>query len=63
MLGAKKGTPMLHYSIAFAVMALIAACFGFSGIANDIAQFARLMFFIFLSITLVSIAADVFYFN
>ena len=54
---------MLYYSIAFAITAVIAAFFGFSGVATGATEVAKLMFFIFLSIALISIAADVFYFN
>lgn len=54
---------MLYYSIAFAVMATIAAFLGFSGVAAGATEVAKLMFFIFLSIALISIAADVFYFS
>lgn len=54
---------MLNYSIAFIVMALIAAFFGYSGTAPMASEFAKLMFFIFLAIALISIAADVFYFK
>jgi uncharacterized membrane protein YtjA (UPF0391 family) len=54
---------MLYYSIAFAIIAVIAAFFGFSGITSGAEEVAKLMFFIFLSIALISIAADIFYFN
>lgn len=54
---------VLNYSIAFIVMALIAAFFGYSSTAPMVSEFAKLMFIIFLSIALISIAADVFYFK
>jgi uncharacterized membrane protein YtjA (UPF0391 family) len=54
---------MLNYSIAFTVMALISAFFGYSGVSAGIAGAAKLMFFIFLLVALISIAADVFYFK
>ena len=54
---------MLNYSIAFAVIALIAAFFGFCGVTASVEQYAKLMFFIFLLIALISIAADLFYFR
>jgi uncharacterized membrane protein YtjA (UPF0391 family) len=59
----KKGGEVLNYSIAFIVMALIAAFFGYSGTAPMASEFAKLMFFIFLAIALISITADVFYFK
>ena len=50
-------------TVAAVVIALIAAFFGFSGIAGSVEQYAKLMFFIFLLIALISIAADTFYFR
>ena len=54
---------MLNYDVAFGVIALIAAFFGFSGIAVSVELYAKLMVFIFLLIALISIAADTFYFR
>jgi uncharacterized membrane protein YtjA (UPF0391 family) len=54
---------MLNYSVAFAIIALIAAFFGFGGVSTVVEQYAKLMFFIFLLIALISIAADTFYFR
>ena len=39
---------MLHYALAFLVVALIAAVFGFGGIASASAGIAQILFFIFL---------------
>jgi uncharacterized membrane protein YtjA (UPF0391 family) len=47
---------MLHYAVIFFVIALIAALFGFTGIAVGAASIAKILFFIFLvgaAITLV----------
>ena len=39
---------MLHYAVVFFVIALIAALFGFGGIAAGAAEIAKVLFFIFL---------------
>jgi len=46
---------MLYYSWVFLVIALIAALFGFGLIASAAASFAKVLFFIFLVLFLVSI--------
>ncbi len=46
---------MLRWSIAFFVLALIAAVFGFTGIAVDAAWIAKLLFVGFLAIAVVSL--------
>lgn len=46
---------MLRWAIAFFVIALIAAVFGFLGIATAAVGIARLLFFIFLILFLVSL--------
>ena len=46
---------MLHYSIAFFVVALIAAVFGFGGIAGAAAGIAKILFIIFLVLFVVSL--------
>ena len=38
---------MLHYSVVFLVIALIAALFGFGGIAAGAVEIAKILFFIF----------------
>ena len=38
---------MLHYSVVFLVIALIAAVFGFGGIAAGAVEIAKILFFIF----------------
>lgn len=45
---------MLHWSLVFLVVALIAALFGFSGIAAASAGIARVLFGIFLILFLIS---------
>lgn len=39
---------MLHYAAVFFIIALIAAVFGFGGIAAGAASIAKVLFFIFL---------------
>ena len=45
---------MLHYAVVFFVIALIAALFGFGGIAAGAVGIARVLFVIFLIAALVS---------
>jgi uncharacterized membrane protein YtjA (UPF0391 family) len=44
---------MLHYAVVFFVVALIAALFGFGGIASSAAGIAQVLFFIFLVLAVV----------
>ncbi len=46
---------MLNYALLFLVIAIIAAIFGFGGIAVASAGIAKLLFYIFLVIFLVSL--------
>jgi len=41
---------MLRWSAAFLVIAIIAAALGYGGIAEDAAEIAKVLFFIFLGI-------------
>ena len=50
-----RGAHMLRWTLTFLVIALIAALFGFGGIAVAAAGIARILFFIFLVLFLVSI--------
>lgn len=45
---------MLHYAIVFLVLALIAALFGFGGIAAGAVEVARMLFFAFLVMAVVA---------
>ena len=49
---------MLHYAVIFFVIALIAAVFGFAGIAAGAAGIAKILFFVFLSRAVVSFIAN-----
>lgn len=46
---------MLRWSLAFFIIAIIAAVFGFGGIASGASEIARLLFFFFLVIFAVSL--------
>ena len=39
---------MLHYAVVFFVIALVAALFGFGGIAAGAVSIAKLLFFVFV---------------
>ncbi len=46
---------MLRWSIIFFVIAIIAAIFGFGGIAEGAASIAKVLFFIFLTLFIIAI--------
>ncbi|MGH8444309.1 MAG: DUF1328 domain-containing protein [Solimonas sp.] len=46
---------MLHYAVVFFVIALIAAFFGFSGIAAGAVSIGKILFFVFLIMAVVSL--------
>jgi len=46
---------MLQYAIVFFIVALIAALFGFTGIAAGAVEIAKVLFFIFILLFLVSL--------
>jgi uncharacterized membrane protein YtjA (UPF0391 family) len=50
---------MLSWAVTFFVIALIAAVFGFTGIAVAAAGIAKLLFYIFLILFLVSLLSHV----
>ena len=45
---------MLHYALVFFVIALIAAVFGFGGIAAGAVEIAKILFFVFLAIAAIT---------
>jgi uncharacterized membrane protein YtjA (UPF0391 family) len=45
---------MLHYTLVFLVIALIAGIFGFGSVASTSVDIAKILFFIFLVLTVVS---------
>ena len=46
---------MLYYTVVFLAIAIIAGIFGFGGIAVGAPEIARILFFIFIVIFLVSL--------
>ena len=46
---------MLYYTIVFLIIAIVAAIFGFGGISVAAAGIAKLLFFIFLILFIVSL--------
>jgi uncharacterized membrane protein YtjA (UPF0391 family) len=46
--------PMLHYAVVFLVIALIAAVFGFGGIATSAVGIAKILFFVFVILAVLS---------
>jgi len=50
---------MLHYAVVFFVVALIAALFGFTGIAAGAVEIAKILFFIFIVLFVVSLVMGV----
>jgi uncharacterized membrane protein YtjA (UPF0391 family) len=46
---------MLNWAIAFFLIAIVAALFGFTGIAVGAAEIAKILFFVFLVLFLVSL--------
>jgi uncharacterized membrane protein YtjA (UPF0391 family) len=45
---------MLHYAVVFFVIALIAALFGFGGIAGGAVEIAKVLFFIFIVLAAIT---------
>jgi len=46
---------MLRWALAFFVMALVAALFGFGGLAATAAEIAKTLFYVFLIVFVVSL--------
>lgn len=45
---------MLHYALVFLIVAIIAAVLGFGALAGTAAMIAKVLFFVFLILALVS---------
>jgi uncharacterized membrane protein YtjA (UPF0391 family) len=50
---------LLHYAIIFLVVALIAAAVGFGGVAGVAMEGARLLFWVFIVLFVISLVAGV----
>jgi uncharacterized membrane protein YtjA (UPF0391 family) len=46
---------MLHYALVFLVLGLIAALFGFTGIAGASIGIAKILFFVFLALFAITL--------
>jgi uncharacterized membrane protein YtjA (UPF0391 family) len=55
----RENDAMLHYAIVFFVIALIAAVFGFTGIAAGAAEIAKILFYVFLVVFVVTLLLGV----
>jgi len=55
-----KGVPMLYYALMFLLIALIAGVLGFGVVAFAAAEVARIFFFIFVVLFLVSLLSHLF---
>lgn len=51
---------MLHYALVFFVVALVAALFGFTGIAAGAVEIARILFFVFVLLFVASLVMGLF---
>lgn len=49
---------MLHYAVAFLVIALIAAVFGFGGIAAGAVEIAKLLFYVFVIMAVAALVVS-----
>jgi uncharacterized membrane protein YtjA (UPF0391 family) len=52
--GNRKEKKMLHYAVVFLVIALVAALFGFGGIAAGAVEIAKILFFVFVVLAVVT---------
>lgn len=52
---ALRSNIMLRWAVVFLVVAIVAALFGFGGVAGISADFARILFFLFLVLFVVSL--------
>jgi uncharacterized membrane protein YtjA (UPF0391 family) len=50
---------LLHYALVFLVVALVAAAVGFGGVAGVAMEGARLLFWVFIILFVVSLVAGV----
>jgi len=48
---------LLHYAIVFLVVALVAAAIGFGGVAGFAMEAARLLFWVFIALFVISLVA------
>lgn len=53
----RKDTAMLGWAVTFFIIAIIAAIFGFGGIAAGATSIAKILFFVFVVLFLLSLIA------
>lgn len=53
----EKVNRMLNWALIFFIVAIVAAIFGFSGVAVAAAGFAKILFFLFLILFVISLVA------
>lgn len=51
---------MLHYAVVFLIIALIAAVFGFGGIASGAVGIAKILFFVFVIMAAITFVVSLF---
>lgn len=51
---------MLYWTLAFFVLAIVAAVFGFGGLASAFAGVAQVLFWLFLVLLVLSLASNLF---
>jgi len=51
---------MLYWAIMFFIVAIVAAVFGFGGIASASAGIAQILFFIFIALTIIALVVRAF---
>lgn len=56
----KQESKMLHYAVVFLVIALIAAVFGFGGIAAGAVGIAKILFFVFVVLAVLTFVVSLF---
>ena len=54
---------MLSWALIFFVVAIIAAIFGFGGLAEGFANVAQFLFFLFLAVVVILVVAGVWVWN
>jgi uncharacterized membrane protein YtjA (UPF0391 family) len=54
-----EGNSMLHYALIFFLVAIVAAVFGFGDISAASASIAKVLFFVFLVVFLVTLVMGV----
>ena len=51
---------MLNYAVVFFIIALVAAIFGFGGIAAGAVEISKILFFLFIILAVITFAVNLF---